>query len=400
VTSLAISPAEQAACDALNAKVLKKYPQLAAVLSDPDAFMGQMRARFEAQKNIPGADPYGFDFSEWGVPALEGMSKALAEKANELDPLLIRVVPTQDPRVEEHIGVAQLLDTMRKDIDGLLAQQAKGEPLPYRRVQELSFFAARTIGLLDVPKLNLRDQVFLQIDRYLQGYEKGSLARESQRYHDNDWSLFQKTSPVDGFKAAEPTFERAFFNPDRLEMLALPTIDELGPEPFTRLAPYDMFIFGVTKDPAAADGFVRPGGDFFIHDVRHSSAIFHRREPYEQQHGLNDAQVQKLEKRIDLWKTELDAARAAIPDKQLRWAIGFVMFNYHHDRGFPMVPSSYTSDEATHQVPQLLYMMLKLSNQPVGFDKPKQTLAKAQEWLNAFWAQRLPDEQAILALRG
>jgi hypothetical protein len=65
-----------------------------------------------------------------------------------------------------------------------------------------------------------------------------------------------------------------------------------------------------------------------------------------------------------------------------------------------MVPSSYTSDEATHQVPQLLYMMLKLSNQPVGFDKPKQTLAKAQEWLNAFWAQRLPDEQAILALRG
>ena len=103
----------------------------------------------------------------------------------------------------------------------------------------------------------------------------------------------------------------------------------------------------------------------------------------------NDAQVQKLEKRIDLWKTELDAARAAIPDKQLRWAIGFVMFNYHHDRGFPMVPSSYTSDEATHQVPQLLYMMLKLSNQPVGFDKPQATLAKAQEWLNAFWAQRL-----------
>lgn len=394
---MAITPGEQAAHAALNAKVIKKYPHLAPVLKDPDAFMASMRGRFEAQKQIPGADPYAFDFSEWGVPALEGLSRSIAEKTAELDPFLARLLPTRDKGVEEHIQVAGLLDEMKRDIDGLLEQQKSGEPLPYRRVQELSFYVARTIGLVDVPKMGLRDRFFLEVDRYLQGFQKGTFETEATRYRENDFSVFQKTSPVDGFRNAAGTFEGAFFNPERLEMLALPTIDELGAEPFTRLAPYNIFILGVTKDPAAADGFVRPGGDFYIHDLRHSSAIFHRRRAYETEHGLEQPQIDKLAKRADLWKVELDAARGQIPDKQLRWAIGFVMFNFHHDRGFPMVPSSYEQDTAVDMVPKLLYAMLKMSGQPVGFDKPQQTLEKAMDWLQAFWEPRREQEQAILA---
>jgi hypothetical protein len=326
---------------------------------------------------------------------LEGFAKAIDEEIAELDPKEIHRQPAT-PEFDDNIETARLLSQMNGEIHDLLAAQKQGAPLPYRRVQEMGFFVARTIGLADDGKLNLRDRALLEVDRYLQGYAHGDVASESRRYHDNEFSIFQKRSPVGGFAAAEETFEKAFFHPDKLEMIALPTIDSLGAEPFTRLAPRDLFLFGVTREPAAADGFVRPGGDFYIHDVRHSSAMFHKRDVYEKKHGLSDAQIAKLEARVDLWKTELDEARAQIPSKELRWAIGFFMFNYHHDRGYPMVPSSYQAPEANNEVPKLLYAMLKVSGQPVGFSKPLDTLAEAHAWLQKFWLARLPEEQQIV----
>jgi len=79
----------------------------------------------------------------------------------------------------------------------------------------------------------------------------------------------------------------------------------------------------------------------------------------------------------DRWKVELDAERSQIVDKELRAAIGFFMFNFHHDRGYPLVPSSYESSEALNHVPKLLYGMLVASGQPVGFSHPSSTLARA-----------------------
>jgi hypothetical protein len=79
----------------------------------------------------------------------------------------------------------------------------------------------------------------------------------------------------------------------------------------------------------------------------------------------------------------------------MRYAIGFIQFNYHHDRGLPLVPSSYLP-EKIDDVPRLLYMMLKASGQQTGFDNPKETMQEAYTWLRNFWMERLPEEKSLL----
>jgi len=44
-----------------------------------------------------------------------------------------------------------------------------------------------------------------------------------------------------------------------------------------------------------------------------------------------------------------------------------------------------------------LYLALKLSGQPIGFDNPGETLDKAYSWLQDFWLERLPQEEEVLS---
>lgn len=400
--ALRVTADEMAAYKAQNDKLAAKYPSLALVLKDPDAFRDSTKAKFAAQKMAAPENPYGFDFSDYGLPVMQDFQKALEAEIDKVEGALKELndgewswVPSflsgHDAAVKEHETGLALLNALKTEVEGHLE---KGS-IDYKRTQELGFFVARALGHFDMDQIGLRDRTLLKADRYMQGYESLSIEEELARYKANDFSVFQKESPVEGFKLVHQSFEDAFFNPDAMEMVSLPTCEHLGPGVFMRMSSYDMFVMGVAAEPEAADGFVRPGGDFWLHDVRHSSSIFGKRKMYEMEHGLSELQQHKLQKKIDLWKTELNAERKKVPSKELRYAIGFFMFNYHHDRGLPMVPSSYHKEKVDH-VPRLLYAMLQVSDQPIGFEKPMETLTAAYDWLQDFWLSRLPEEQAII----
>jgi hypothetical protein len=401
-TAAAALTPEQAASATLNAKIVKKYPKLAAICADPHKLMADFGARFEAQKLKTPTDGYQFDVADIALPILDDMRTNLATELVELRARhatlsakveargLLAMPWTRGELHQLERGISYL-QTLHDDVS---AQHDSGT-VPYRTLQTLGFFTARGLGLFDMRQIGRRDRALLQIDRYMQGYNGVNVDEEIARYAKKDFKVFDLQSPVGGFKEAHAPFEKAFFDPDRLRMISLPFADSLGPEPFTRLVPYNIFLMGMTREPAAADGFVRPGGDFWIHDVRHSSAIFEERERYVETHQMSPAALERFQGLQDRWKVELDAARGEIPSKELRYAIGFIMFNFHHDRGYTLAPSSYEHDAAIDKVPRLLYMMLHISKQPIGFKNVDATMNEAQAWLKTFWAARAAEERSV-----
>jgi hypothetical protein len=119
---------------------------------------------------------------------------------------------------------------------------------------------------------------------------------------------------------------------------------------------------------------------------------------YVEEHGLNEDQVEKLKKMMRVWNEELDeAVKGLSPEK--RAAVSMFLFNTHHDRGIPQVPSSYAQLGTLEAVPLELYTALKVSKQKLAFKNPVENLKFAQSWLKEFWAERSPQEQAVWALR-
>jgi len=79
-----------------------------------------------------------------------------------------------------------------------------------------------------------------------------------------------------------------------------------------RLMPKSIEIVGVTAQPIMADGFLRPGGDFWMHDVRHSSVKLQKRQRYIERHQLGEAQMRALDAKAEEWANELEQASQAV----------------------------------------------------------------------------------------
>lgn len=397
-----------------NLKFSEKYPNFEAILKDPKDYFESIKVRFIAQKALTPNDPYRFDFSEYGMPVIKELRIQLDIKEGEfiadIDRLKLADENSMAPEwfkasfpqlfakkkllEDQQLGL-KYLEEVKLELDSYLKHQA----IDYRALQEISFFYSRMAGMFDEKKLNIRDRIMLAIDRHLQGYNKLTVEEEYSLYKERNFKVFHKHSPVEGFIKAEDLFERAFADQDEFKILSLPTPEHLGPDIFMRLLAHDIYINGISLNPAAADGFVRPSGDFWLHDLRHSSAVYEERLRYMNKYDLSEGQYEQLQKRMDRWKIELDAERKKIENKELKYAIGFFMFNFHHDRGIPMVPSSYLRKKADY-VPYLLYAMLKVSKQHVGFKKPHKTLTEAYDWLQDFWLKRLHEEMEIVKNSG
>lgn len=397
------SPQELSAYQAVNKRLAEKYPVLKTVLADPEAFIKDIEAKFATQKLLTPERPYGFDYSELGIPALQKMMDEIKLKMLEHETRIQELeenkgffsflnAPFRTRKSAEYKVALDYLGDIKAEINTYLVQGS----VDYQNLYEVSYFYSRAIGHFDLKTMNVRDRLLLYIDRYLQGYKPLKIDQEYRLYQERTFTVFQKSSPVDGFEQASLTFENAFLNNEKIEMMILPTTEELGPDIFSRLVSYNIFPISMTSVPVAADGFVRPGGDFWMHDIRHSSAIFAARKDYESAYNLTEAQVVELRAKSELWKSELDQARKTIVDKEVKYAVGFFMFNFHHDRGYPMLPSSYVDDHLDH-VPYLLYYTLKVSKQPLGFKNPSKTMNTAYKWLQDFWLQRLEQEKAILS---
>jgi hypothetical protein len=228
------------------------------------------------------------------------------------------------------------------------------------------------------------------------GYSKASISQEYDRYKNNDFQLFRKPAGSSGIEMASESYEKGMFDPEKFELASLPVATSLGPGVFMQLLPHDVFLMGITPEPESADGFNRPGGDFYLHDARHASSIFAKRKIYEKTHNLSEPQIAKLETLQSVWKQEMVEEKKKIEDKELSYAIGFLSFNHHHDRGIPQLPSSFLAEDHGG-IADKLYLALKLSGQPIGFDNPRETLNKAYSWLQNFWLERLPQEEKVLS---
>jgi hypothetical protein len=374
---------EVAAYDSANQALVSRYPTLDVVLNDPDAFVTTMEARFDEQKKLTPANPYAFDFSEYGLPVMKQVSAALAKEIREASH------GAGDP--DQRLKAVGYFRTLKSEIDRHVA----GGSISYRRSIELAYYASEALGVLDYPKETRMQRAFLVIDRYLDGYTPKSLETQVDNYKHNTFSVFDTAAPhISGLDAFQKKFDDAFFATDKLEMISLPTMEPLGLDIFFRLSDYNLFPLGVAADPIGADGFVRPGGDFWTHDLRHSSDMFGRRKIFESEHHMTEPQIRKLQKRIDVWRAELLGKLDKISDANLKGAVTFLMFNWHHDRGRPMVPSSFLAPKVD-STPKLLHMMEALSGQDSGF-KGMKTLQPAYDWLRGFWLPKLDEEKALL----
>ena len=410
---LRVDDSLRAVYDSRNQTQAAKNPSIKCVLDDPAEFFKSLEERFEAQKVINPQDPYDFDISDYGLPVLEDIESALGEE--------IELLQSKSPlaRTAEESGTLaakagniyqsltalvfrgrsrklktglKFLNELRTDVQGHLEQGEIG----YKRLNEIGYFASRALGHFDREDLSSFDRNFLRVDRALLGYQPVGIEQEYQRYKDNDFQFFRRRSPVPSTDLVADTFTEAYQNKEKFELASLPVARSLGPGVFMQLVPHDIYLMGVSKEPEAADGFNRPGGDFYLHDARHSSAIFTKRKLYEKHHNVSPEQQAKLEMLQSKWKQEMIEAKKEIDDKELRYAIGMLSFNHHHDRGIPQMPSSFIP-ESPGTPSKALYRALKWSGQPIGFQKPNRTLDKAYAWLRDFWLERLPEEDAVLA---
>lgn len=401
---LQITAEERAAYEANNAEMAARYPGMAMVLQDPDAFMGEMRNRFEEQKKLTPDDPYSFDFSEYGVPFLKKLGPVLDKEIAEVKAELERLDDGQfafpawmtgkGAELEDHQVALDFLNDLKKES----AEHVEKGTVSYRRLQELGHFASHALGHFDHGKLPLGQKLFLEVDRRIEGHQEVSIKKQYDLFKENKFTVFQKTPSSKGYARVEKRYVDGFQNKEKLELLNLPCLEELENDIFDRMMNHQIYIAGVTGDPIPADGFVRPGGDFWLHDVRHNSGIFVERQEYFERNGMDEAQIAKLDKRGEVWYRDLKEEMARIDDKALRGACELVSFNFHHDRGHLMVPSNYLKDGAGI-VPRALYAALRISGQGqaygVGVEKLP-NLDVAHKWLQNFWLERLDQEKEIL----
>lgn len=398
-----------------NGRQAEKNPSMAVVMKDPQAFFDGLRSKFEAQKTLTPEDPYSFDMSEYGLPVLEDIQAALSDEIELLQAkrggrfaesgkrtgLLASLASGGlgllsglfGSKRDSKLGIGlDFLESLRKDVKGQLDQGS----VSYKKLNEIGYFSSRALGAFDGEDLSVFDRNFLKVDRLLLGYKNVGIEEEFRRYQDKDFEFFRRRSPVPSTNVVQDAFTAAFRNPDRFEMASLPVARSLGPGVFMQLVAHDIFLMGIAPAPEAADGFNRPAGDFYLHDARHASAIFTKRKLYEKQYNVSPQQRAKLEMLQSKWKQEMIAEKKKLNNKELSYAIGMVSFNHHHDRGIPQVPSSFV-EKIPETANRALYRALKASGQPIGFQNPKQTIGRANEWLRDFWLARLPEEDAVLA---
>lgn len=376
----------------LNVPLAAQFPRLAIVLKDPDAFYATMSERFEKQKQLTPNDPHRFDYSEIGIPIVKDTRAALKTKLDELTAGTVGRSP------EARKVAIQHLTALAKEADGYLAIGT----VSYRSLIEYCHFYTRAIGQFDKETFPAFKRAFLKIDERLEGFKARSPEEELADYQARRFTVFQQDTKTTskGFAAAESAFEDAVFNKKELKTLLVPTNDDLTDHLLMRLGSRDKInLVGVSDKPILADGFLRPSGMFWVHDLRHQSAKFHKKQVYLDDHAIPTAKVRAMNELMDKFYVELRGEIDAVPDPQLREALKLLTFNFYFDRGFPMMPSTFLGRKGDN-ITLGLYLAEKVGGQGVKFNAPVKNLGRAEEWLKQFWDKRSSIETQFLADKG
>ncbi len=216
-------------------------------------------------------------------------------------------------------------------------------------------------------------------------------------YKARNFEVFQMESKYAGYQAAEKDFRAAFSDRSEFKTLWVPTNAAIGNSVLMRLMNTQIHLVGVTDTPIWADGYNRPAGDFWMHDVRHESFKYYEVQNYLEKHDITDMQYYSMTKKMDDWLVELNQETAKIQDPDLKKAVALTSFNFHHDAGFPLIPSMYLAHKRYEGV-RRLYVMHIISKHGVTFKDPWNNLDKAEVWLKDFWRQRIDQEYEALGL--
>jgi hypothetical protein len=392
----------------LNRRLSERFPRLSFVLKDPDAFTNEMQKRFAEQRLKFPDKPYQFDYSEIGIPIVKDMRVSIGARISELEEIQKQLQEAaQNPsllaRLKSKFGkydlreidtAIQYLKDLRKEAESYLAK----DRISYQDTIEFASFYSRVIGHFQQRQSGVFARNFLRIDQYLDAYKPLSIEDEYAMYKNRDFSPFQRSIRLGagGYRVPGDRYAQAITDPSHLNVVLVPTNDELDYDVLLRLmSRKQISLVGVTHEPILADGFLRPGGDFWNHDLRHESAKYSEKINYMQAHRVDPVRERALDRLTDEWYFQLEKSIARISDKDLREATRLLAFNFHHDRGFPMIPSVYLGwkrDGVSHA----LYAAMKVSGQGVSFGKPLQNFAKADRWLRAFWKEHQAEEDAFL----
>lgn len=390
--------------ETINQEMAIKYPKLSYVIQDPDIFMSEMRMRFEEKKKAL-IDPYTFDYSEIGLPAVQYASDSLKLKKTELDIKLSVLKQVLNETSAINIFKKKLLNTKIKETETMLrylldlSQEAnnilKSGQISYIKTVTYMYYLSRAIGHFDQTQLSFREKLMLKLDRRYQGYKQLTAKEEYAMYKADQFSLFQLESKSSGFSISQPVFKKAFTNSHQLETIIVPSAVEIDRDLLMRLMSKNINIIGLTDNPYRADGFARPSGDFWMHDLRHETAKLYELENYKAQFDVTEEQYRQINRLQDYWFYDLQRQMALIPDENLRAAVSLVSFNFHHDRGFPLIPSVWRT-RPSDKIVYALLTVLTVSGQGVGYKNVFSNTKRSMEWLTDFWKKHESEENAVL----
>jgi hypothetical protein len=109
---------------------------------------------------------------------------------------------------------------------------------------------------------------------------------------------------------------------------------------------------------------------------------------------IPESRVPLLNKRLDAWSLELQQDITKIEDPDVRRAAELIAFNFYHDRGYPVAPSQYVKRPYKY-VEYLLQSVLTISGQGSQVKNPL-NIRKASAWMENYWKQKIPEEEAFL----
>jgi hypothetical protein len=393
---------------ALNDRLVKRFPSLAIVLRDPDQFFATMEARFNERKRLHPDDPYGFDYSEVGMPLVRDMKHNLELKITELERILndkkqATTLGRLSPKLRKYstkelqIALKYLAD-LSKEAEAYVEQGS----VSYEKLIHFSSFYGRAVGHFDQRNSTLFQRNFLKVDHRLGGYKQLPIDEEYAMYRKRDFNIFQKGVSFTEHAGSRKLYEEAVFDQQKLRTVMVPTNAELDYDVLQRLMSREKInLLGVTYEPILAEGFLRPAGPFWHHDVRHEAAKYYEKTVYLEKHpGISDhpERLTLLNLLMDQWYFDLFNEMNQIQDKNLREAVKLLVFNHNHDLGYPFAPSDFLNWKPDLSI-YLLYFSIRASGQKsvAQYGRPFESVKRARQWLRDFWEKRAPQEAEFLA---
>lgn len=389
-----------------NEILSKRYPPLEFVFKDPEAFVKTMKDRFEAQKKITPEDPRLFDFPEAAATMkeiradLEKFREELSvELRSEKDTFRNRMAHTllgkRSSKVETITKTLQYIRKVQSDID----QMISSDKYPYRDTVYTLYYYSRIRGIFQFKELGTYYQVTKYIDMWMHGYRRLNIDSELRLYEAKGSPILQVRSGVIAheFRIAELPFRDAFERKDTLEYVIIPSIVALGDSAFLHVLPHKIHFLGATNTPVQADGFSRPGGLFWMHDVRHEADRYMKINAYRKAQNLTATQDQVLALYMHQWQADFLKLKNSVQDPNLKAALEHYHFYTHHDVGVPMIPSMFLNHHMDGMSVYYAFLFHKNNaGQTPKFKEWVKNTRQAQEILTQFWKERLPLEQQLL----